>query len=49
MLDSPTIDPRGRLRVWLKKAGAAGFVFFLAKGILWLVVSGALLWVGVDP
>jgi len=28
---------------WLKRLGVAGFLFFLIKGILWLVVGGALL------
>jgi len=44
--DMQSIDHRDRLRLWLKKAGVAGFVFFLAKGLLWLVVSGALAWMG---
>lgn len=42
-------DARERMRVWVKRAGMAGFVFFLAKGILWLIVSGVLLWMGVSP
>lgn len=25
---------------WLKKLGAAGFLFFLVKGILWLILFG---------
>lgn len=27
---------------WLKKIGLAGFLFFLAKGILWLVLFALL-------
>jgi len=26
---------------WIKRLGAAGFLFFLAKGIAWLVLLGA--------
>lgn len=28
---------------WLKKVGIAGFIFFLVKGIVWLML-GYLLW-----
>lgn len=27
-----------RARPWLRRAGAAGFAFFLVKGLAWLVV-----------
>ena len=27
---------------WLKRAGAAGFVFFLVKGLLWLALPALL-------
>jgi len=32
----------------IKRVGMAGFVFFLAKGLLWLIVSGVLVWMGSD-
>lgn len=32
------------LRKWVKRLGVAGFLFFLIKGLLWLVVPAALLW-----
>jgi hypothetical protein len=25
-------------KTWVKRIGAAGFVFFLVKGLLWLIV-----------
>ena len=25
-------------KTWIKRFGAAGFVFFLVKGLLWLIV-----------
>ncbi|MFN9581105.1 MAG: hypothetical protein ACK566_00345 [Bacteroidota bacterium] len=27
-----------RLVIWLKKLGIAGFIFFLIKGLLWLII-----------
>jgi hypothetical protein len=27
-----------KLKAWLKKLGVAGFLFFLIKGIIWLLV-----------
>lgn len=32
---------------WLKKAGWLGFLFFLIKGLLWLIVPGILLYLGI--
>jgi hypothetical protein len=32
--------PTNRKLGWLKKLGALGFLFFLAKGILWLILFG---------
>jgi hypothetical protein len=28
-----------KLKTWLKKVGVWGFLFFLAKGIVWLLVG----------
>lgn len=28
----------GKARLWLARVGIAGFMFFLIKGLLWLVV-----------
>ena len=33
-----TILANGNWQKWLKRAGFAGFMFFLLKGIAWLVV-----------
>lgn len=38
--DKPTISQ------WLKRLGLAGFLFFLAKGLLWLSVPVLLLYFG---
>ncbi len=32
------VNVRPRLSSWLKRFGAAGFAFFLLKGLLWLSV-----------
>ena len=48
-LHNDTIDSRERMRLWMKRAGMAGFMFFLAKGLLWLIVSGVLVWMGYSP
>lgn len=33
---------------WLKRLGVAGFMFFLAKGLLWLMVPGLLAYFGLS-
>ncbi|MCB1025809.1 MAG: alanyl-tRNA synthetase [Acidobacteria bacterium] len=30
----------------VKRFGMAGFLFFLIKGLLWLIVPSALIWLG---
>jgi hypothetical protein len=40
------LDTRERMRIWMKRAGIAGFSFFLAKGLLWLIVPFALFRMG---
>jgi hypothetical protein len=31
---------------WLRRAGLAGSLFFLIKGLLWILVPAALAWFG---
>ena len=31
---------------WLKRIGVYGFMFFLIKGLLWLLVPAVLVWLG---
>lgn len=33
---------------WFKRLGLCGFLFFLIKGLLWLIVPGLLVFLGVD-
>ncbi|HEX8386566.1 MAG TPA: hypothetical protein VF576_10295 [Rubricoccaceae bacterium] len=42
-VDDP--NPRGP-RVWLKRFGLAGFLFFLVKGLLWLALPALLVMFG---
>ena len=32
------IERRSRVKTWLKRIGVGGFLFFLIKGLLWLIV-----------
>jgi hypothetical protein len=38
------MDKNERLKTWFKRLGWVGFLFFLIKGIAWLVV----LWLGKE-
>lgn len=33
---------------WIKRIGVAGFLFFLLKGLLWLIVPGLLVYLGMN-
>lgn len=56
MEDRPTLDPLPRTDgdarpprrglAWLRRFGAAGFLFFLGKGLLWLALPTLLVVVG---
>lgn len=35
----PLEEKQGRFAAWFKRVGVAGFLFFLIKGLLWIVVS----------
>jgi len=38
-------DQEPAARRWIKRLGVAGFMFFLVKGLLWLLVpAGIVLW-----
>lgn len=37
-MTQPGSSVRGRIVRWLKRLGVAGFLFFLVKGLLWLIV-----------
>jgi hypothetical protein len=40
-------DPADSARAdWLKRAGLAGTLFFLVKGLLWIIVPVMLAWTG---
>ena len=35
-------------QAWLKRLGVGGFLFFLIKGLLWLLVPAALAMIGLE-
>ena len=35
-------DKNDQAKSWLKRFGVAGFVFFLVKGLLWLIVPAVI-------
>jgi hypothetical protein len=30
---------KGKLKLWLKRLGVAGFLFFLIKGLIWIGIA----------
>jgi len=44
---TPQNQQKNNRKKWLKRLGVAGFVFFLVKGIAWIVVA-VLAWKGCD-
>ncbi|MEZ5331905.1 MAG: hypothetical protein R2991_07580 [Thermoanaerobaculia bacterium] len=42
-LETRAPRPVSRRMSWLRRLGAAGFLFFLVKGLLWLLIPAALL------
>jgi len=51
MLPEATSSKPSRLSLtcpWLKRLGVAGFLFFLLKGLLWLLVPGLLTYFGLS-
>lgn len=41
-----TLENASNRRDWLKRAGLAGTLFFLIKGLLWIIVPALLAWIG---
>jgi len=42
-----TLETETSRRDWLKRAGMAGTIFFLIKGLLWIIVPALLAWLGI--
>jgi len=38
----------GKIRIWIKRLGFWGFMFFLVKGLLWLIVPAVVAFLAVD-
>jgi len=41
-MQEPMSDKSCPARSWIKRFGVAGFVFFLVKGLLWLIVPAVI-------
>ncbi len=39
---------QSRLRQYAKRFGVGAFLFFLIKGLLWLIVPAVLIWWGIE-
>ena len=33
------IEPKNKWKLWLKRVGVLGFLFFLIKGLIWIVIA----------
>lgn len=44
---SPDDESTGSWQTWIKRFGVAGFLFFLIKGLLWLIVPALLVFFGI--
>lgn len=48
-MNAPAVMPganRAAHGHWLRRAGLAGSLFFLVKGLLWILVPATLAWLG---
>ena len=41
--ENTTEDKQNKTKLWLKRVGIAGFLFFLIKGLIWI---GVAVWAG---
>ncbi len=39
---------RSGIKKWIKRFGFAGFMFFLIKGLLWLIVPAAIAYFAIN-
>ncbi len=44
--DQTQNEKKGVFAKWIKRFGFWGFMFFLIKGLLWLIVPAVLIWLG---
>jgi hypothetical protein len=38
----------GKMKTWIKRLGFWGFMFFLVKGLLWLIVPALVAFLALD-
>jgi hypothetical protein len=41
-------ERQNALTMWVKRLGVAGFLFFLIKGLLWLIVPALIAYFAMD-
>jgi hypothetical protein len=41
-MEQEPLEKSSRAKTWVKRFGAAGFIFFLVKGLLWLIIPAAI-------
>jgi hypothetical protein len=46
MQDLENNEKKNIFAKWIKRFGFAGFMFFLIKGLLWLIIPAILIWLG---
>lgn len=46
-MESPDTETQRGWKMWIRRLGVAGFLFFLIKGLLWLIVPAVLVYFGV--
>lgn len=42
-IEQPQKESKSKLKLWLKRIGFWGFMFFLVKGLLWIAVFAGLI------
>lgn len=41
-MNKAMMERENRLKLWLKRVGIAGFLFFLIKGLVWIAIFAGL-------
>jgi len=47
-MDTQNVQRNCPAKTWIKRLGAAGFVFFLVKGLLWLLVPAVIAYLSIN-
>ena len=47
-LNEYTVMESGKIKIWIKRLGFWGFMFFLVKGLLWLAIPALIAMLATD-